>query len=282
MKQLLVGLTQIQEANPEKFGDLKISESAQSAVELMESIEQESPVNEVVANAIELLWKEKAIKATFDQRATLKVEDSSEYFFSEVQRIGKKDYSPNNADIIRVRYRTTGVTEQKMEIHGHTFHIFDVGGQRSERKKWIHCFEFVQAVLFVASLSAYNETMYEDEDCNSMADSLTLFEEICNSPWFTNTSMILFLNKQDEFAKRIQNFPLKICFPEYKDENLYEPCLDYIKLQYQNKNQSKEKKIYIHVTVATDRNNVERVFGDVQQILIDNNLKTGGLVHSAV
>jgi len=82
--------------------------------------------------------------------------------------------------------------------------MFDVGGQRNERKKWIHCFENVTAVLFVASISDYNQTLYEDEKTNRMMEALSLFEEICNSRWFKNTAMILFLNKRDIFAEKIK------------------------------------------------------------------------------
>ncbi|EJW74437.1 hypothetical protein WUBG_14655 [Wuchereria bancrofti] len=41
--------------------------------------------------------------------------------------------------------------------------IFDVGGQRSERKKWIHCFEDVNAIIFIAAISQYDQVLFEDE-----------------------------------------------------------------------------------------------------------------------
>lgn len=45
------------------------------------------------------------------------------------------------------------------------FHrMFDVGGQRSERKKWIHCFEGVTAIIFCVALSAYDLVLAEDEE----------------------------------------------------------------------------------------------------------------------
>ena len=42
------------------------------------------------------------------------------------------------------------------------YRIVDVGGQRSERKKWIHCFEDVTAILFFVALSAYDLGLRED------------------------------------------------------------------------------------------------------------------------
>ena len=68
--------------------------------------------------------------------------------------------------------------------------------QKSERKKWINCFDSVTAVIFVASMSCYDEKMFEDQEKNSMTDQLELFDKICNEPVFVKTSMILFLNKK--------------------------------------------------------------------------------------
>ncbi|ETO34667.1 guanine nucleotide binding protein (G protein), q polypeptide [Reticulomyxa filosa] len=157
MKELVNAFEDLKDEDPDKFGNLKISDEGQPAAEFMESVRGDMDVNDEVADAVELLWKEEAIKATFGERARLKVDDSSEYFFNEVRRIAVRGYVPTDKDILMVRHRTTGVVEQKFNIHGTTFHVFDVGGQRSERKKWIHCFERVTAVIFVASLAAYNE-----------------------------------------------------------------------------------------------------------------------------
>lgn len=50
---------------------------------------------------------------------------------------------------------------------------------------------------------------------NRMIESLRLFESICNSRWFINTSIILFLNKKDLFIEKIKRVSIKIAFPEY-------------------------------------------------------------------
>ena len=93
--------------------------------------------------------------------------------------------------------------------------MIDVGGQRSERRKWIHCFDSVTAVLFCASLNEYNQTLREDTTQNRMKESLLLFDEICNSPWFQNTAFILFFTKIDLFREKILRVPLTLCFPTY-------------------------------------------------------------------
>ena len=50
---------------------------------------------------------------------------------------------------------------------------------------------------------------------NRMMESMKLFDSICNNKWFTDTSIILFLNKKDLFGAKITHSPLTICFPEY-------------------------------------------------------------------
>ncbi len=74
--------------------------------------------------------------------------------------------------------RTTGIVETSFLIDGNTFKMYDVGGQRNERKKWIHCFENVTAVLFVGAISEYDQKLFEDESQNRMVEALSLFEEI--------------------------------------------------------------------------------------------------------
>ena len=39
--------------------------------------------------------------------------------------------------------------------------MVDVGGQRSERRKWIHCFENVTSVMFLVALSEYDQYLHE-------------------------------------------------------------------------------------------------------------------------
>lgn len=122
----------------------------------------------------------------------------------------------NLKDVLRVRVRSTGITEAQFEFEGMEFSLLDVGGQRNERKKWIHCFESVTAILFCASLNEYDQVLREDPTQNRMKESLTLFDDIVNSPWFKNTPIILFLNKSDLFKEKIKRVNLSTCFENYK------------------------------------------------------------------
>lgn len=271
----------LKEENSDEYKDIELSEQGKKAADELQS----APTLQVttqIADAIEVLWKEDAIRLIYDLRATMKIDDSCAYFWDEVRRIAATEYVPNDKDILLVRYRTTGVIEQKFEIKKNLFHVFDVGGQKSERKKWIHCFELVTAVIFVASLSCYDEVMFEDEEKNSMVDSIELFEQICNNEWFKDTAMILFLNKKDLFAKKIQSIPITDCpaFETYNmDQKSYDHTTEFIKEVFESCNQNNgSKQIFTHLTCAVDKNQVEKVFNDIQTVIINASLAQGGLI----
>ena len=74
-------------------------------------------------------------------------------------------------DALLARVRTSGILVEQYEIGGRTFELYDVGGQRNERRKWIHCFENVTAVIFVAAISEYNQKLFEDATTNRMLEA---------------------------------------------------------------------------------------------------------------
>ena len=39
-----------------------------------------------------------------------------------------------------------------------------MGGQRSERRKWIHCFENVTSVMFLVAISEYDQLLVEADE----------------------------------------------------------------------------------------------------------------------
>jgi len=121
-------------------------------------------------------------------------------------------------------------------------------------------------------------TLFEDDRVNRMAEALKVFEEILNSPWFKQTSMILFLNKRDLFAEKIKKVKLKDYFPEYTGENTYDDSVNFIINLFHSKNTNTERTIYTHVTCATDSTNVQAVFNAVKDIIIKRSLQEGGLL----
>eukprot|EP01128_Nolandella_sp_AFSM9_P004500 TRINITY_DN2027_c0_g2_i1.p1 TRINITY_DN2027_c0_g2~~TRINITY_DN2027_c0_g2_i1.p1 ORF type:complete len:345 (-),score=72.13 TRINITY_DN2027_c0_g2_i1:150-1184(-) len=207
----------------------------------------------------------------------LHVLDSARFFISELDRISSPTYLPSVDDLLRCRAKTTGIQELHLDIKGNKFIIVDVGGQRSERKKWIHCFQDVTAVLFFVALSEYDLYLYEDEETNRMHESLKLFDEICNSKWFHALPIILFLNKKDLFQEKIRKVNITVAFPDYDGEMAYKECSDFIRDQFMALNENPQKEIFAHKTQATDTNNIKAVFEDVSEIVIGKALDEVGL-----
>lgn len=85
-------------------------------------------------------------------------------YFRNLDRMFRPDWMPDDQDMLHARLRTTGITETLFEMGHLNFRMMDVGGQRSERKKWIHCFEGVQCLLFMVALSGYDQCLVEDQN----------------------------------------------------------------------------------------------------------------------
>ena len=184
-------------------------------------------------------------------------------YFDNIARIAAPDYMPNDQDVLRSRVKTTGITETTFIIGDLTYRMFDVGGQRSERKKWIHCFENVTTILFLVAISEYDQLLFEDETVNRMQEALTLFDSICNSRWFIKTSIILFLNKIDRFKEKLPVSPMKNYFPDYEGGDDYAAACDYILNRFVSLNQHETKQIYTHFTCATDTTQIRFVMAAV-------------------
>jgi GTPase SAR1 family protein len=175
--------------------------------------------------------------------------------------------------------KTSGIIEADFQVMDSKFKVVDVGGQRSERKKWINCFEDVTAVLFLAALSEYDQLLEEDEKTNRMSEALDLFSQICNEKCLKNTSLILFLNKSDLFAEKLKKVSISVFDPGYKGPpHDLEASIRHIENIFHAQNHNKEREIYTHVTCATDQENVKKVFLSVRDIIIRQSLKSGGLI----
>jgi len=287
MQTLVEKSLEIQDTNPELETQLepKNVEFANYVVEFDEDEFQSQ--REKLCEAVEQLWKDKGIRACWEVRSRFHIQDSAEHFFTNINRITREDYVPSEDDILRARIRTTGIVQQEFFVKGTKFQVFDVGGQRNERKKWIHCFEDVTAVLFLAALSAYDQTLFEDDKTNRMIEALAIFRSIVGNRWFRNTALILFLNKKDIFATKIKKVPITTCFPEYDGPPHHEiEAKEYIKSMFvkeYNQSTSGEgrkpgKQLFVHYTCALDKDQVKRIFRDVQTLIIHSNLAKADII----
>eukprot|EP00483_Globobulimina_turgida_P006028 UN06038 len=135
----------------------EISSQIDANIDKVRNCENELILTQEIAESISFIWKnDKRLKDIFTTHHTKKIlDETTEYFWNSLERISASDYVPNRMDIVNSRNATIGIAQNKFTIEDVKFHIFDVGGQKSERKKWINVFDGVDGIAFVISLSCY-------------------------------------------------------------------------------------------------------------------------------
>ncbi|OAF66714.1 Adenylate cyclase-inhibiting G alpha protein [Intoshia linei] len=238
--------------HPSRLGDVELLFNESRSIESVEFLSSD------LRNAMLRLWQDKGLRDCFEKSAQYQLNDSAEYYFNSIDRIGQENYLPTINDILRTRVKTTGIVEIKFTYNDLNFRLFDVGGQRSERKKWIHCFEGVSAILFIAALNEYDMYLAEDRHTNRMTESLSLFNSIIKNKWFHETALILFLNKIDLLKEKYQKSPIKTFYENYNGTT-FDDATEFFTnmfLELRDK-QNTRKQIYVHLTCATDTKNIE-------------------------
>ncbi|CAG5119601.1 unnamed protein product [Candidula unifasciata] len=230
-------------------------------------------------DAIISLWSDEGIQECYDRRREYQLTDSAKYYLDSVERISQPDYLPTLQDILRVRVPTTGIIEYPFDLDSIIFRMVDVGGQRSERRKWIHCFENVTSIMFLVALSEYDQVLVESDNENRMEESKALFRTIITYPWFQNSSVILFLNKKDLLEEKIMHSHLVDYFPEFDGpKKEASTAREFILKMFVELNPDPDKIIYSHFTCATDTENIRFVFAAVKDTILQLNLKEYNLV----
>ncbi|XP_036371511.1 guanine nucleotide-binding protein subunit alpha-11-like [Megalops cyprinoides] len=232
-------------------------------------------------DAIRRLWADSGLRNCYSRRREYQLLDSTEYYMVNLDRIAAPDYIPTAQDVLRVRVPTTGINDYSFSVERISLRIVDVGGQKSERRKWIHCFENVTSLIFLASLSEYDQVLEEEETDNRMQESKALFYTTIHSPWFVRASIILFLNKMDILAEKIQTSDLHTYFPAFTGRRRDAPAaMDFIQRMYiqqavnkEKRTDEKNKTVYSHFTCATDTHNIRKVFSDVKDTVLIKSLE---------
>ncbi|KAG1888499.1 guanine nucleotide binding protein, alpha subunit, partial [Suillus subluteus] len=179
---------------------------------------------DVIANGkddIKALWRDSDIQAMLWRRKT-RLEDSAGFFLDSIDRLSVRDYEPTDDDVLRARLRTLDIQEHDLIVDDKTdtpkWKIFDVGGSRTQRHAWLPYFDQVNAVIFLAPISCFDERLLEDPRVNRLEDSFILWKAICSSKLLSRTILILFLNKMDILEEKIRNgVTVKRYLPSYGD-----------------------------------------------------------------
>ncbi|KAM8710028.1 hypothetical protein ACLKA7_016771 [Drosophila subpalustris] len=266
--------------------------------------------NEEYCDHVMTLWNDVGIRACYDRSNEFPLLDSAKYFLDNFARICEADYIPSTEDILHSRKVTTGISKITFRVPipkclgggEQEFRMYDVGGQRDERNKWIQVFEGIQAVLFLISCSEFDQNLREDATQNRLQEALNLFRAVWQNRFLASAGLIVFLNKYDIMERKIRaGKHIVDYFPEFEDfskrpqqqQSCFDEC-DWTKMfikqkmvditQEQFKRNSRnqcdfsysERECYYHFTVATDTRCIRDVFSDVQQMILSENMNMAG------
>ena len=179
------------------------SEKAELLFSIWESAIVQKSVQKCRRWYVTRLWHWANLTWLFDR------DENAGYFLDRIDQIADPKYLPSDEDLLRMRAKSMGINEVHFKWQGCDFLVVDVGGQRSERRKWIHCFENVNVIIFVMAISDYDLNLEEDEATHRLADAMDLFANLINSELFRHMSVVVFLNKLDVFTEKFDRVPLR-------------------------------------------------------------------------
>lgn len=256
----------------ESMGMLKPSDdgtSYEADIALINNAEGNDAMTEAMVAAIERLWESAMIQEVYMNRSQFWILETADYYFKNCARFIEHNFLPDDVDVIMARKRTTGVIVTEFPTEdGLKFSVVDVGGQRSERRKWINCFDGVKAIFWVSNLSGYDKVLFEDKSINRMQEDLDLFKETLKAAAFRDTPIFLFFNKQDLFFDALKYSTIDTCFPAYKGSSDPTECQEFIAQQFKEAlppSKTIEKILYLS---AKDKNNVKAAFEAVKDHLL--------------
>lgn len=247
---------------------------------LVESIKDLNPNDDEleaeVAKSIAEVWKDPMIKTIFKSANSIGLGENSYYFLDNVARIAAADFVPDDSDILKSRIRTVGISQLQFKIKEIKTLLVDVGGQKNERRNWQRCFQNVSYLLFVVSLSDFDQLMFEDGQTKRTDDSMTLFGQIANSNIFRTKPIFLVLNKLDIFDKKLKSSPEAFlqAYPGLSaGVTTTEAALEHVKKSFLNVlNADRDPSAWVEAifTTAMDRTQVQGLAQGMASKIVQN------------
>ncbi|KAF5386311.1 hypothetical protein D9757_008589 [Collybiopsis confluens] len=290
-------------------------------VKMQDSTETE--VGEILVGCREdmnTVWTNQTFRSVLRKRG-VDMENNAGFFLDDIDRIASKSYIPSDDDIVRSRLRTVGVQEYRIHVDvPKTLHakpqrewiIYDVGGSRTmasiirttflyiskihvslslslsfplslQRRAWIPFFDNVNAIIFLAPVSGFDEVLLEDASINRLNDSVGLWKAIISSQLLQNVTMVCFLNKCDILQRKLKNgIQFSRYVGEYGDRpNDVAPVVKFIKNKFTTmaaKHSIDERPVYIYTTSVTDTKATAATLRSVRDGIFRANLVNAQIV----
>eukprot|EP01083_Nonionella_stella_P087338 242941_1 len=254
----------------ETFGT-PLSREMRREVAHLKGYQSNTLMNAAQGSAIYRLWRDQTIRNVYHRRHQFYFPDSGNYYFNSVRRFMEPGFKATPEDIVMARVRTTGILENEFRDPPILWNVVDVGGQRSERKKWIRLFDGIQGLLFLVNLAGYNSVLYEDESKNRMIEAIELFEKTMSTPTFFDIPVFLFLNKMDVFEEFLEMQNITSCFKDYQGPPDKYHTTEYIKSRFQALLPAGKKFSVICTLSSKDINDVDKCFRQIFDCVLELN-----------
>lgn len=129
---------------------------------------------------------------------------------------------------------------------------------RKQRRKWIHCLQNLDIIIFSVDISAYDLGVFEDDKINVMQEDLQLMGSICGSRWLRQTVVLVCFNKVDSLQRKLAYRPFDDYFEDFDSDRLnLDDVMAYIERKFLSVNQFKPKDmIQVCFTEMTDDKNL--------------------------
>ncbi|XP_022241017.1 guanine nucleotide-binding protein G(s) subunit alpha-like [Limulus polyphemus] len=229
---------------------------------------------------VKKVWADEGVQECYGRSNEFSLIDSAKYFLDKIDEIRDPDYKPSDQDILCCRIRTSEIQKIEFQVKvpkkyggsSQLFWMFDVGGQRGERRKWIQVFDGITAILFLVSSSGFDMKLREDNDKNRMKESLELFQDV----WSSSFPMLYFLDRDEEEDNEYNKARcfIRDKFLEITRKPPTNRRMSTTEMYYDLHRETKKRDCYWHFTTATDTNNVKRVFDDIHHMILMWNIQS--------
>ncbi|OCH88372.1 G-alpha-domain-containing protein [Obba rivulosa] len=160
------------------------------------------------SGALRALWADETVRRVL-RRRKIRLEEwpgLQVSYLNDLERVTAPKYMPSDDDVLKARLKTVGVSEHRFEMEAGTesgteWRIIDVGGSRSQVPTWVPFFD--DAIIFLAPICAFDQTLAEDKSVNRLEDSVLLWKAVCSNKLLANVDLVLFLNKCDILSKKL-------------------------------------------------------------------------------
>ncbi|KAH7882317.1 guanine nucleotide binding protein, alpha subunit [Phlebopus sp. FC_14] len=239
---------------------------------------------------IATLWNDRFVREVLRKRK-IRLEELPGFFLNDVDRVTALDYIPSDDDVLRARLKTVGVSEYRCEMeaaagreHGTEWRIVDVGGSRSQvRATWVPFFDDVDAIIFLAPISGFDQVLAEDRSVNRLEDSVLLWKAVCSNKLLANVDLVLFLNKCDILdAKLKSGIRLAKYVRSYGDRpNDLDNASKYFRSKFSAIHREYSplpRKFYGFCTSVTDTTTTAGILASVRDMVVRRHLKQSRLL----